>query len=194
MSAASWGLLDHYEQHLTRALDWAGVCSLILERERRRLSPDAAVALQGIANDPVRLATLLAKAALDDRARLKLTADPSAAAFRNAFPEFAFDPATLVELDRRLEKSHPHFAPHPLWLAWIQTGRRPGLEAIQAEIRLRLSESDAQREPEPSNAEAALPAGANGSEAAPKRSASQVTNGDALFPRRYAGPPRGAHS
>jgi hypothetical protein len=159
VAASSSGLIDHYERHLTRALDWAGVCSLILERERRRLSPDAAVALQGIANDPVRLATLLAKAALDDRTWLKVTANPSATAFRNAFPGFALDPAALVELDRRLEKSHPDFAPHPLWLAWIQTGRRPGLEAIKAEIRLRLSESDAATPTqEPSNAEVALTA------------------------------------
>jgi hypothetical protein len=97
--------------------------------------------------------------ALDDRTWLKVTADPSATAFRNAFPGFALDPAALVELDRRLEKSHPDFAPHPLWLAWIQTGRRPGLEAIKAEIRLRLSESDAATPTqEPSNAEVALTA------------------------------------
>jgi hypothetical protein len=155
--AASAGLLSHYERHLNRGLDWTGVCTVILDRERRRLSPDEAVALQRIANDPVRLATLLAKAALDDRARLKLTTDPSAAGFRNAFPEFAFDPASLVELDRRLEGSHRDFAPHPLWLAWIQTGRRSGLEAIQAEIRLHLSQSDGARPTlESSNAEPAL--------------------------------------
>ena len=158
VSAAFLGLLKHCQQHLSNALDWAGVRSLILEGERRRLSPDAAVALQDIANDPVRLATLLAKAALDDRARLKLTTDPSAPTFRNGFPDFAFDPTALVELDRRLEKSYPHFTPHPLWLAWIQTARRAGLEAIQAEIRLRLSESDAATPgPEPSSTEVAPP-------------------------------------
>jgi hypothetical protein len=152
---ASVGLLSHYERHLNKGLDWAGVCTVILDKERRRLSPEEAVALQRIANDPVRLATLLAKAALDDRARLKLTTDPSAAGFRNAFPEFAFDPASLIKLDRRLEGAHRDFAPHPLWLAWIQTGRRSGLEAIQAEIRLHLSQSEGAT-PESSNAEAAI--------------------------------------
>ena len=86
VSAASLSLLDRYELHLSGALDWSGVRSLILEGERRRLSPDAAAALQDIVNDPVRLATLLAKAALDDRARLKLTADPTAAAFAMPSP------------------------------------------------------------------------------------------------------------
>ncbi|HEY5706142.1 MAG TPA: hypothetical protein VIS96_11265 [Terrimicrobiaceae bacterium] len=140
VAAVSAGLLDHYEQHLTTTLDWEGVCSLILEMDRRQLSPDAADALQHLANDPVRLAKLLAKAALDDRTRLKLTTDPSVAAFRGAFPEFDLDPATLVELDRRLETSHADFAPNPLWIAWIQTGpRRLGLDGIMAEIRSRLS-------------------------------------------------------
>jgi hypothetical protein len=155
--AASDRLLDHYERHLNRGLDWVAVRAVILDKERRRLSPQEVVALERIANDPVRLATLLAKAALDDRARLKLTTDPSAAGFRNAFPEFAFDPASLVERERHLKASHRDFAPHPLWLAWIQTGRRSGLEAIQAEIRLRLLQSEgATPQQESSNPTAAL--------------------------------------
>ena len=132
--------------------------------------------------------------------RLKLTADPTAAAFLvDAFPEFAFDPSALVELDRRLEQVASALRAAPA-LARVDPDRAQArFGGIQAEIRLRLSESDTvnvdagavERRSRTHGAAAAQ----NGSEASIQSGPQgQVINGDALFPRRYAGPPRGAHS
>jgi hypothetical protein len=123
----------------------------------RPLSPLGAEAVRGLATDSARLAALLARMALDDRTRLDLAAAPSAPGFREAIEHRGMTGDDLATLETRLAERHKSFAPNALWLVWVQTVHRGGIDAIQAELRSWLpadgSEAVAMSQAAPSRAE-----------------------------------------
>ena len=125
---------------LKAPMDWNRVIDCLLATPDEVLSDEQAREIERLSTDRQRLASLLARMALNERTRLNLAEDPSLADFREAFQSRGFGAATVLKLEQELQTQQKDFAPNALWLAWVQTVHRPALESIQNEMRSWLSQ------------------------------------------------------